>query len=329
LILSVAVLLILVGVYAMFGQSIALIAGMAALGAWCAIRPNDNRRIKVFLFALTVPVVMLAIRAVLNLVNALSPMKYDIYLHAIDHTLGFCPSQVAARLVAFRPGLYGVVVGIYQIMLPMMVTGYGWALYGKGHSARLLGSYAVSTVSAPLYLIVPASGPGFLLGRALITGHPAPQIALIHLNYVANCIPSAHLSAAICIWFFNRSNQIASKASLAFVFATAFATLALGEHYLIDLVLSFPFALFAISVVSGQYRRAGISLLVVVTWLMSIRLAIHSLLTHPVLLWAAAAVTIGASCAYLSRPPQTAVEAKQAVAFPASVENGESVCPLG
>jgi PAP2 superfamily len=276
------------------GDTVARLSGVAALCLWFAFSPNDDRRAKLFLCSLLIFIMSIAVVPVLAFANASNPLKYDLYLHAIDHALGFCPAQVAVRLLLVSH-LWKLTVGFYQLIPAMMVAGYGWALYGNGNQNRLLVSYAISALCAVLYLIVPASGPGFLMGAAIAQPHPSPAIALVPLNYVANCIPSAHLSTAILIWFFNRDNKVAGSASLVFVFITAFATMALGEHYMIDLVMSFPFALFVISAVIKQYARALVSFGVLILWLVAIRLEIGHLIAHPVILWTTALATSVAS----------------------------------
>jgi hypothetical protein len=295
--LSIVFLLALVAVHASFGDVLARTLGMAGLAVWCALRPNDDRRIRLFLCALGMLVALYGIACGLDLANRFCFFKYDLYLHAIDHTLGFCPSQLAARLAAPRV-LWHIVAGFYQLMPTMMVAAYGWTLFAGGAENRLLACYAVSASSVFLYMIVPSAGPVFVLGPTLVSWHPSPPLALIHLGAPANCIPSVHMSTAILIWLWTRRIKAANTAALVYVFITAFATLALGEHYLIDLVLSFPFVVFVVSAVSGKFRRSVIALLAVLCWLFSIRLATGTLLANPGLLWSAAALTVALSCAY-------------------------------
>jgi len=307
LILYILFLLALLAAHSFVGDTVARIAGIAALCFWCAFRPSDDRRIKVFFYSVVMLVMSIAILFVLGLINQVSLLKYDLSLHAIDHTLGFCPAQLAVRVIQSQ-AVSRLMIGAYQMLPTMMVAGYGWALFSKSFSNHLLVSYFVTAICAALYLIVPASGPGFLLGGSLAAAHSSPAIGLIPLSYVANCIPSAHLSMAITIWFFNRSNVIARRVCLAFIFVTGFTTLALGEHYLIDLVLSFPFALFVVSSTTGRYRRAAAAMACVLLWLNAIRVAIDTLVNHPVWLWVAAAVTIAGSSVYLSMSSAEQVE---------------------
>lgn len=288
-----------------------ILVGIAGLGIWCISSPRDVRRFKVFLCSLAMPVMMVTLSAVLNLVSRSCPFRYDLFLHAIDHTLGICPPQLLARTIHTNI-LYPVVAEAYLLMPTMMLVGYGWAVYGGSAPNRLLLSYLLTSTSALLYLIVPASGPVFILGKTLLTAHPSSEIALIHLDAIANCIPSVHLSTALLIWSYNRNNGAYGKLALAFVFVTAFATLALGEHYLIDLVLSFPYTLFLVALPMRFYRRAAISLLVVIAWLVAIKIATPHLIAYPVLLWSAAAITVVCSYLYLPSPAAAVSQASPA-----------------
>src|SRR5262249_42878117 len=59
-----------------------------------------------------------------------------------------------------------------------------------------------------------------------------------------NCMPSLPFGAALLVWWNSRIWPIWARAiTAAFLLATAFSTLALGEHYLADLIVAFPFAL--------------------------------------------------------------------------------------
>jgi len=95
LILSILFLLALLAAHSFVGDTVARIAGIAALCFWCAFRPSDDRRIKVFFYSVVMLVMSIAILFVLGLINQVSLLKYDLYLHAIDRTLGFCPAQLA------------------------------------------------------------------------------------------------------------------------------------------------------------------------------------------------------------------------------------------
>jgi hypothetical protein len=83
---------------------------------------------------------------------------------------------------------------------------------------------------------------------------------------------------------------------LAYAFATALATLGGGEHYLVDLVAAFPFALAVWSLCMGEARfdsprrmlpLAG-SCATLLVWIVCIKTAPQLFWISPLLTWAAA-----------------------------------------
>jgi hypothetical protein len=56
-------------------------------------------------------------------------------------------------------------------------------------------------------------------------------------------MPSLHFAWPLLLWWSSRHLARVWRVSLlVFVLLTAFATVGLGEHYLFDLVVAFPFA---------------------------------------------------------------------------------------
>ena len=102
-------------------------------------------------------------------------------------------------------------------------------------------------VAALCYLWLPATGPG-----VAIAGYPATAAAVQEVQAAMvsvppaprNAMPSLHVSSAI--WIFMLRAALRRKwlfvAGALFVLGTAWATLAIGEHYVIDLVVAMPFA---------------------------------------------------------------------------------------
>jgi hypothetical protein len=85
---------------------------------------------------------------------------------------------------------------------------------------------------------------------------------------------------------------------------TCLATLSMGEHYIIDLVLSVPLAAFVWALVHRQWRRAAIPLAAVLPWLVSLREG-WVLSVPPVLVWILTGATIAPVLLYedLTPPP--------------------------
>lgn len=79
---------------------------------------------------------------------------------------------------------------------------------------------------APFYVTFPAVGP------AHITDALAAR----------NCFPSLHVTWALLLWMNTRTQPLRNGLAV-FAFLTALSTLALGEHYLIDIAAAIPYAL--------------------------------------------------------------------------------------
>jgi hypothetical protein len=132
----------------------------------------------------------------------------------------------------------------------------------------------------------------------------AAQIALQPLVVGAdprNCMPSLHLGAALLVWWNSRVWPVWGRICAGLFFlGTVFSTLSLGEHYLIDLVVAFPYALafqaaWTTAVPLGSPRRitplvAGFGM--TAAWCLLLRYAIPGFLSSAVLSWVSIVATV-------------------------------------
>jgi hypothetical protein len=114
-------------------------------------------------------------------------------------------------------------------------------------------------------------------------------------------MPSLHLGAALLVWwnsrFWPRWGRVLAA---SFALATAFATMALGEHYLADLIVAFPFALlfqaaWTISVPwSARVRRNSFYFGIVATilWMLLLRFGVQFFEVSRVIPWTLLVATI-------------------------------------
>jgi hypothetical protein len=119
-----------------------------------------------------------------------------------------------------------------------------------------------------------------------------------------NAMPSLHFSAALLVYWNTLGMRRASRiAAGLFLAGTAFATLALGEHYLIDLIVAFPFSLMFQAVFtdaghgnSALKRRTALGGAGLLTgWLIALRFWVRPLVAWPVALLVACILTLGSS----------------------------------
>lgn len=206
----------------------------------------------------------------------LLPWKFDHVLLNIDESLGFSAAAIArplqgARLVPF--------VVIYQLMVPMVIC---WFFLTRYRSSRgsIVWAYIVELVAGPImYAILPACGPIYAFGPDWLRP-PAIQASPIHLIGSPNAFPSLHVGTAIVFVLFSPS-KLWQGVALAFFTGTVFATLATGEHYVIDLIPGLAFGCFAVSVARRMVGRAILFFTTTVSWSLLVRFAYMYLLAHP------------------------------------------------
>ncbi len=224
--------------------------------------------------------------------NGLIPWKYDYVLARLDAALGVPASAIA-------PALQGAVRWplqiVYWLMVPMMVAWFAVARRNRRTGSLVLAYITELLVGPTLYALLPACGPLYAFGKQWL--HP-PVVApgVIRLSGGPNAFPSLHLATALLFVFFS-NGRISRFFSLAFLAATALATISTGEHYGIDLVGGLAFGCFAANV--GERRVAG-SLLwfaPVLGWSLAIRFESAFLLHNPELLRLLAGITVACAVA--------------------------------
>ena len=108
-----------------------------------------------------------------------------------------------------------------------------------------------------------------------------------------NAIPSGHFAwALLAFWFARRyCSPGVGRAFAIYAALTALATLGTGEHWMIDLVLSVPFAAGIWVVVHQDWLFSGAALAAVLTWLAALREG-WTLALPPLPAWLLAGFTI-------------------------------------
>jgi hypothetical protein len=194
----------------------------------------------------------------LNLSAVLFPKTLDVFAYCFDASLGFQPSFMVGRW--FRD--YAVVDmlghGFYYGLPIAMALVYGAHLRVKKTTPLFLLEVlmAAGMLGYFLYLAFPAAGPVYLVGPQF-PGHPIPFSDLRNLVLrgleprrvlmgpatCRNAMPSLHMAWALLIAFNCKPFPRWVRAlAYFFVFTTVLGTLGTGEHYVIDLVVAFPFA---------------------------------------------------------------------------------------
>lgn len=271
--------------------------------------------------------------AYLHLTAALHPETFDIPLFRLDAMLGFQPSTTFALIAAQVPPFASLMNFVYLILL------YGISvLYAMQRSGSLrlpVNIIVFSVVSAMigtfLYQLYPVCGPKYAFGNAFPGFLPSPESLSTSPAVVdpapRNGMPSMHFGWALALWLNAAFLNVAWARGLFAILLglTAVATLALGEHYLIDLVVAIPLVVAVqalcssgIPWTSAERRNAAIwGFALTALWIVGLRIGMDVLVSVPGLLWLAVIATVVAGIG-LYRPL-----AKVSRAFVA----GDSVSP--
>ena len=235
---------------------------------------------------------------------------FDLYTLYADLSFGFNPSLWCNRWVE-QSGLYPMVSVVYESLILAIAATYALSLGRRGQPARVLAVMVLAGLVGILaYRLLPACGPVYLLGSECFTGElpascatvAASDLRPIGLNpsFPRNAMPSLHVAWALlvyCIWRASRWHWLA----LGYVVLTALATLAGGEHYLVDLVAACPFALAMWAIccprVWSPQRVLTIvgSLLGLLLWIAIIRFSPELLWLSVLLPWLLSALLVGGS----------------------------------
>ncbi len=208
------------------------------------------------------PILVLASRFYLDLSVLLAPLTYDAVLLRFDGSLGFQASALLAALMRRLSGMEELARLAYAGLPLLAACAIALQMRSRRQAgAALTGFAAIGLLGYLIYFIYPAAGPVYLLGSNFPFALPDPARVPLDMAPVVpaprNAMPSLHMAwaVALCLSVADRARQW-RLAFAAFVLLTAFATLALGEHYLVDLVVAVPFALAVHAACDGASLRA-------------------------------------------------------------------------
>jgi hypothetical protein len=300
-------------------------------------RLSDSERSlrrQTFYDAAVFPICSLLIGYTVPLTIWLRPQTYDAFLLAFDGGLGFQPSFVLGRFLPESSNFWGLTTVVYYA-LPLAAS----ILYashlasvraGKRQPVMILPLFlSLMLVGFVLYALYPAVGPRHAFSELYPWTPPSlSQIAILPMNVPGaprNCMPSLHLAGALAIWWNSRLwPRWGRLLACLFLATTIFSTLALGEHYLVDLVVALPFTLvfqaaWTVSVpLANRVRRSPLAVGATLTfaWFLSLRYGLRLFLISPVISWTLIVVTVGWCLALENRLSRCA-----------TLSNGESVYP--
>jgi len=250
--------------------------------------------------------------------SSLHPKVYDLYLFSFDASLHVQFPFLLGRTFLQWPTLRLAGL-IFYIGLPIPI-----ALIYAGRVLRLrekaISSFVAFLATGPVgvvfYNLMPALGPVHIFRQ----GFPwqplsTEQAARLFLEPVVvagppNAIPSLHMAWVLLVWWYARGLSWWERAiAFAFLFFTVLATMGTGEHYFVDLIVAFPFALGMEALCAFERpwterrRLAALAagFLGTLAWLFALRYGARFFWWNATVPWTLCAVTVAASLLFERR----------------------------
>jgi hypothetical protein len=223
-----------------------------------------------FVPALLLPCFVLSAQFYLATTALLHPMVLDPVLYAIDALPMGSPSFVVGRWFEASPPLRKICTSVYMGLPLALAFIHGAAQRRSRASLRdgLSAFVAAGAIGFLLYHLYPVAGPEFIAEGRFPTQPAAaaslPPGGISMLPVPRNCMPSLHTAWALLIYWQARPLGGRLRAfGAAWLVLTLLATLGLGYHYAVDLVVAVPFSVAVVALctsetpeVSGARRRA-------------------------------------------------------------------------
>jgi hypothetical protein len=247
----------------------------------------------------------------LHLTGTIGTHVYDPLVLRVEAAYGAQPSFVVARALAAVTPLR-TLAAIAYLLLPL-----GLAIVHAARRSRdpdgppvvLLSFFLIAVAGYPIYYLFPLVGPAAFFApefppAALDLGSLPAEAMEWTRQDPRNCMPSLHTAWALALALETRGLGRGLRAmGVAWFVLVETATLALGEHYLVDLVIALPFAVaidgWASSKAPTSLRAAwvAIALAQLAAWLAALRFGWAWLAAQPIALWAATAATVALAVA--------------------------------
>jgi predicted membrane-bound spermidine synthase len=243
--------------FSVFGSGL----GTASLGCllWRVRVAADEERARasqMLLSTLFLALISLCIGPALMVGATIQPKTFDFVTYRVDGSLGFNPSVVVALWATAVPWLETLLSVAYAGVALVFPILYGLQLrsriappvsYLKVWSVGLLLGYLT-------YFLYPIAGPFYAFGQQMFPLNMPAATAVPHEAAVIsfaprNGMPSMHFGWALLFWINScllpdpRVRRVMRAIAGVFVGLTGLATLGLGEHYLVDLVVAAPFVI--------------------------------------------------------------------------------------
>ncbi len=292
--------------FSFFGLNSLLLLSLRAI--WTE---GDRRKLMLFAFVPSLLFVTSEWFAsnMLDLTEKLHPRTLDLYLYSFDGSLRVQLPFLMGQAFALWPW-FNIAGKLFYLGLPIPI-----ALVYSGQllrvRARAIPAMAAFLFTGPIgilfYNLFPAMGPIHLLGAGF-PWHPLDMDLLrkvilepVALHGPRNAIPSLHMGWVLLCWWYSRGLSWWERTiTILFVLFTFCATMGTGEHYFVDLVLAYPFALFMQTLCvwppawksRAQFSALLFGLFTILVWFAALRYTPRFFWFSPVIPWAACFATV-------------------------------------
>lgn len=248
---------------------------------------------------------------VLGFTSGFHPETRDAWLYGFDGSLGFQPSFAVGRIMVDSTLLTRSALLTYLSLPFAMATVCAFQIptESKRISWYMLTALFLAGVGGWIaYNIVPGTGPIYAFGQGFPWNPPYKDLSTFALQTMPistgiprNAMPSLHVGWVVLLWWNSRGFSRLLRAALFLYLAlTVVATLGSGQHYLVDLVVSLPFALTVQLIASYLFGEkssshvrtmlAGFAL--TAGWLMLVRYGVPLMLKSPAIPWTLIVATV-------------------------------------
>ncbi len=245
----------------------------------------------------------------LQMTARLHPATQDLFLYSFDQSLGVQLSFKVGQIVLSSRLLTRAVVGMYY-MLPLVIM-LTYARQLIRNRSLAMAAFLAFVIAGPLgvvfYNLVPGGGPRNLFGPKYpfdpLTVEQLRQLPIqaLAIGGPRNAFPSLHLGwALLSCWYAEGLSRWTKLAFVFFFVATVISTLGLGEHFFVDLIAAFPFALIihaaCLPNVPFSDARRVIALVsglgMMVAWIALLRFGLSLVWINPAVPWLLSATTV-------------------------------------
>jgi hypothetical protein len=237
------------------------------------------------------------------------PKTFDLYLLSFDASLrvqfAFSAGQHFARLPWLNHSAMFAYVGV---AFPMALVYAGRLVrFREGAFPSVLAFLIAGPVGFLFYNLFPACGPLYVFGHAF-PFHPLPvaTVSRLALEPAAvpgwrNAMPSLHLAWTLLAWWYSKGlSWIERLVAFAFLALNALATLGTGEHWFVDLIVAFPYALMIQAICAyhvpwkdpAHKTALFLGLGATLGWMATLRYGTELFWTSPIVPWTLSAATI-------------------------------------